>query len=143
MVEARALGADCILAILAAIDDGCARELVATARDWGLDALVEVHDEAELERALALDARLVGINNRDLKTLEVSLDTTLRLAPRVPADRDLVCESGIGGHGDVRRMARRGARRFLVGEHLLRRDDVAAATRALLGADEAAPSLSA
>ena len=143
VVEARALGADCILAILAAIDDGCARELVAAARDWGLDALVEVHDEAELERALALDARLVGINNRDLKTLEVSLDTTLRLAPRVPADRDLVCESGIGGHGDVRRMARRGARRFLVGEHLLRRDDVAAATRALLGADEAAPSLSA
>ncbi|MEK9752400.1 MAG: indole-3-glycerol phosphate synthase TrpC [Rhodospirillaceae bacterium] len=132
VAEARALGADCILLIMAAISNGQAAELAAAARDWGMDILVEVHDEAELDRALGLDGDLIGVNNRNLKTLEVDIAMTERLAPRVPADRTLVSESGLYTPADLARMARAGARCFLVGESLMRQADVAAATRALL-----------
>lgn len=137
VVEARALGADAILVILAAVDDALAGELLATAAEWGMDALVEVHDLPELERAVALGAPLVGINNRDLRTLEVSLSTTIDLAPRVPADRLVVAESGLYTHLDLLQMRAAGARAFLVGESLMRERDVAAATRRLLGFEDA------
>jgi indole-3-glycerol phosphate synthase len=133
VTEARALGADCILLIMAVLGDAEAAELTGAARALGLDVLVETHDEAELERALALDTSLIGINNRNLKTLEVDLATTERLAKQVPSDRELVCESGLGGYEDLVRMSRAGVRRFLVGEALMRQNDVAAATAALLG----------
>ncbi len=133
VVEARAAGADAVLLILAALGDDQAAELEATASSLGLDVLLEVHDEAELERALRLRSPLVGINNRNLKTLEVDLATTERLAPLVPSDRLLVCESGVVSSGDVARMGRAGAHCFLVGESLLRQDNVAEATAALLG----------
>jgi indole-3-glycerol phosphate synthase len=138
VLEARAIGADCVLLILAALDDGLARELAATARALDLDVLLEVHDAAELERALRLDAALIGINNRDLKSLKVDLRTTEQLAPLVPGDRLLVAESGLSRHADLERMAAVGARCFLVGEALMREADVAAATRALLGVRELA-----
>jgi indole-3-glycerol phosphate synthase len=133
VVEARAIGADCILLILAALDDGTTRDLMRLAGELGLDVLVEVHDEPELRRALTLDARLIGINNRDLRTLRVDLATTERLARLVPDDRLLVSESGLHGHGDLVRMAAAGARCFLVGESLMRQADVRAATADLLG----------
>jgi len=132
VVESRALGADCILLIIAALDDGAARELAAAASELGLDVLVEVHDRAELDRALRLDVRLFGINNRDLKTLKVDLHTTEELAPLVPPGRVIVGESGIGDPADLDRLAVGGARCFLVGESLMRAGDVAAATRRLL-----------
>ena len=132
VAEARALGADCILIIMAAVDDACAADLAAAARDWGMDALLEVHDAAELDRALRLDAPMVGINNRNLKTFEVSLDVTRALAPRVPADRLVVAESGLFAPGDLADLAGHGARAFLIGESLMRQADVAAATRAIL-----------
>ena len=138
MVESRALGADCVLLIMAAVDDGVAAEIEAAAREHGMDVLVEVHDEAELARSARLESRLVGVNNRNLKTLAVNLGTTERLAPLVPKGTELVCESGLNTHADLQRMARAGARRFLVGEALLRRRDVAAATATLLGGDAAA-----
>jgi indole-3-glycerol phosphate synthase len=131
--EARALGTDCILIIMAAVDDVAAGTLCAYAKVWGMDAIAEVHDAAELDRALKLDCRLIGINNRDLKTFVTNLETTEALAPRVPRDRIVIAESGIAGPHDVERLARVGVYAFLVGESLLRQPDVAAATRALIG----------
>lgn len=132
VVEARAWGADCVLAIMACLDDAEAADLVEAAHDLGMDVLVEVHDEAELTRALALDTAMIGVNNRNLRTFEVSFDTALRLRPGIPEDRIAVAESGIGGHADVVRLAEHGLSVVLVGESLMRQADVAAATRALL-----------
>jgi indole-3-glycerol phosphate synthase len=133
IAESRALGADCILLIVAALDDGQLKELAAETRRLGMDALIEVHDEEELDRALMLDALLIGINNRNLKTLKTNLATFERLAPLVPADRLLVAESGLRDTADLRRMTAARAEAFLVGESLLRQPDLVGATRALLG----------
>ena len=132
VAEARALGADCILVIMAAVDDALAADLVSEASRWGMDALIEVHDAPELDRALRLPAKLVGINNRNLKTLKVDLAATVELGPRVPKDRFLVGESGIGSRDDIDRLTEVGCRAFLIGESLMRQADVAAATRALV-----------
>lgn len=132
IAESRALGADAILVILAAVDDALARDLVDAAHAFGMDALIETHDEAEMARALALPAKLIGVNNRSLRSFETRLDTTERLAPLAPADRMLVAESGIHAPADIKRLAAAGARAFLVGESLMRQADVAEATRALL-----------
>lgn len=132
VVEARAWGADCILIILAEIDDAKAHELASAAMDWHMDAIVEVHDAEELDRALKLDCRLIGINNRNLKTFETTLVTTEALAPRVPKDRIVISESGIYTPDDIARLTRAGVATFLVGESLMRQTDVTAATRTLL-----------
>ncbi|MBP2227244.1 indole-3-glycerol phosphate synthase [Azospirillum agricola] len=132
IVEARALGADCILIIMASLSDTQAGEIEDAAIAQGLDVLVEVHDRAELDRALLLRTPLLGVNNRNLKTLAVDIATTEELARNVPADRMLVAESGLYSPVDLSRMAAVGARCFLVGESLMRQEDVAAATRALL-----------
>ena len=132
VAESRALGADCVLIIMAAVSDAQAGELAAAARAWGMDALVEVHDRAELDRARALDLPLLGINNRDLNSFHTDLQVTRELARRAPADRILVSESGLSTPADLADLALYGARCFLVGESLMRHDDVAAATRALL-----------
>ena len=130
--EARAMGADAILIIVAALDDGLMAEIEAAATERGMDVLVEVHNEAEMERAARLNSRLIGVNNRDLKRFVTDLGTTERLAPLAPEGTLLVGESGINSHADIQRLARAGVRTFLVGESLMRQADVEAATRALL-----------
>ena len=132
VAEARAWGADAILIIMASVSDAQAQELEEAAFSFGMDVLIEVHDEDELERATALKSVLLGVNNRNLKTFETSLDTTKRLARLAPLDRTLVAESGLNSPDDLADLARFGARSFLIGESLMRQDDVAAATRAIL-----------
>ncbi len=130
--ESRALGADCILLIMAALEDKAARALAGLASELGMDVLVEVHDGEELRRALEVDAGLLGINNRNLKTLKVTLETTRELAPLVPPERFLVAESGLKDRGDLESLRAIGAKAFLIGESLMRQSDVTAAARALL-----------
>ncbi len=132
IMEARALGADCILLIMACLDDQLAAELARLAHLYGMDVLVEVHDGDELERALAIDSDLIGVNNRNLKTLAVDLAVTEQLAPKVPKDRVLVAESGLGSPADLARMAQVGAKAFLIGESFMRKPDVEAAVREML-----------
>ncbi|MBO9723636.1 MAG: indole-3-glycerol phosphate synthase TrpC [Novosphingobium sp.] len=132
VAEARAIGADAILIIVAALDDGLMAELEAAAHERGMDCLVEVHNEAEMERASRLKSRLIGVNNRDLKRFVTDIGITERLAPLAPEGTLLVSESGINGHADLQRLSTCGARTFLVGESLMREADVEAATRALL-----------
>ncbi|MEL7444987.1 MAG: indole-3-glycerol phosphate synthase TrpC [Pseudomonadota bacterium] len=135
VAEARAIGADAILIIVAALDDALMSEVEAAANDQGMDVLVEVHDEAELERASRLKSRLIGVNNRNLKTFTTDLTTTERLASLAPEGSLLVGESGISSHADCQRLSEAGVRTFLVGESLMRASDIALATRELLGAD--------
>ncbi len=134
VTEARAWHADCILIIMASVSDAQAAELEAAAMAWGMDVLVEVHDAEELERASHLKSQLIGINNRNLNTFEVTLDTTRKLARRVPEGRVIVAESGLGSPADLADLARYGARCFLIGESLMRQEDVTAATRKILAA---------
>ena len=133
VAEARSWGADCILVIMAMLEDGQARALMEEAARWEMDALVEVHDEAELERALDLDAGLIGVNNRNLKTFVTDLGVTLKLAHQVPRHVHLVAESGLSALADLKRLAGAHVTSVLVGESLMRQKDVAAATRLLLG----------
>ncbi|MBC7906162.1 MAG: indole-3-glycerol phosphate synthase TrpC [Rhodospirillaceae bacterium] len=132
IIESRALGADCILLIVGALTDDEMSNMESIALDYGMDVLIEVHDEAELERGLKLKSPLIGINNRDLKIMKTDLGTTERLAPMIPADRQIVCESGIDSPGDIKRMVAAGVRRFLIGESLMKRPDVEMATKILL-----------
>ncbi len=132
VAEARAIGADAVLLILAAVDDDMAKAIEAEAIDFGLDLIIEVHDEAEMERALKLQSPLIGINNRNLKTFETDLATSERLVAMIPDDRVAIAESGINTHADLERLSAHGIRRFLVGESLMRQPDIEAATRALL-----------
>jgi indole-3-glycerol phosphate synthase len=132
VAEARAWGGDCILLIMAMIDDALAAELESAAEHWGMDVLIEVHDEKELDRALKLRSRMIGINNRDLHTFATALETTVRLAPRIPKERMVVGESGLFSPADLARLAKVGVNTFLIGESLMRQEDVAAATRAIL-----------
>ena len=131
--ESRALGADCVLLMLSVLDDDLIAELEDLALSLGMDALIEIHDQEELERALKLKSPLLGINNRNLKTLEVSLDTFRHLAPQVPPERFLVAESGLHSHYDLLDMTRNSAKGFLIGESLMRKADVCRATQDILG----------
>jgi indole-3-glycerol phosphate synthase len=140
IIESRALGADCVLLIMAALDDALAHDLEQTAFAHGMDTLVEIHNEPELERALKLSPALIGINNRNLKTLDTDIDTTRRLAPLVPDGRVVVSESGLNTPDDLAGMAAVGARCFLIGESLMRESDVEAATRALVAAPAPVPA---
>jgi indole-3-glycerol phosphate synthase len=133
VAEARSFGADAILIIVAALEDGAMAEIEIAALEHGMDVLVEVHDQAEMERASSLQSRLIGVNNRDLRSFATDLATTEALAPLAPEGSLLVGESGIATHADCERLARAGVRSFLVGESLMRQADVEAATRALLG----------
>jgi len=133
VAQARSLGADCILIIMASVSDTQAAELEEAALGWGMDALIEVHDEAELERAEALKSPLIGINNRDLRSFETSLEVSKRLSKQVPEGRMIISESGLRTPEDLADMARYGVRSFLIGESLMREADVEHATRALLG----------
>ena len=132
IIEARALGADCILLIMASLSDAQALELEAVAHEWGMDVLIEVHDESELDRACALSSPLMGINNRNLKTMEISLEVGAAMLPRLPKDRIAVAESGLFKAEDLAYMAAHNARCFLIGESLMRQDDVEAATKTIL-----------
>jgi len=134
VVESRALGADAILVILASVDDVLARELIVTAHDLGMDALIETHDANEIERAIKLPSPLIGINNRNLKTFVTSLTVFENLAPMIPADRFVIAESGIANHDDLIRLKTTGAKGLLVGESLMRQSNVEMATQQLLGA---------
>ncbi len=132
VVQSRGMGADCVLVILAMLSDATASAIKTAAEDWGLDALVEVHDENEITRAIDLGAKLIGINNRDLRTFITSLDTAVRLMPLIPQGRRVVAESGLSTPADLRKMAAAGIRAYLIGEALMRCDDIESATRKLL-----------
>lgn len=132
VMESRAMGADAILVIMASVDDALAADLIAAATHWGMDSLIETHDAEELERALALPSPLIGVNNRNLKTFETSLETFETLAPMIPAGRFAIAESGIAEAADIARLRRAGAKGYLVGESLMRQGDVQSATERLL-----------